>query len=87
MDGYKLSGRDRRSRRGDGVVLYVRECFDHIGIKDNIDKVEWLWVKIKGKVSRMDVLSVTDCLTRKNRQIIKSTGGWQKSHHHQPLYL
>lgn len=62
------------------MVLYVREGFDHIGIKDNDDRVEWFWVKIKSNASRMGVLSITDHLTRKNRQIMKSTVGWQKSH-------
>ena len=28
MDGYKLFRRDRQGRRGGGVALCVRECFD-----------------------------------------------------------
>ena len=28
MDGYKLFRRDRQGRRGGGVALYGRECFD-----------------------------------------------------------
>ena len=27
VDGYKLFRRDRQGRRGDGVAIYVRECF------------------------------------------------------------
>lgn len=61
------------------MVLYVREGFDHIGIKDDDDKVEWLWVKIKGNASRMGVLSVAGHLTRKNRQIMKFTVGPKSS--------
>ncbi|GAB0203638.1 receptor-type tyrosine-protein phosphatase zeta [Grus japonensis] len=30
MDSYKLFRRDRHGRRGGGVALYVRECFDCI---------------------------------------------------------
>jgi len=28
VDGYELFKRDRQGRRGNGVALYVRECFD-----------------------------------------------------------
>ena len=28
VDGYKLFRKDRQGRRGGGVALYVRECFD-----------------------------------------------------------
>ncbi|GAB0206965.1 hypothetical protein GRJ2_003162100 [Grus japonensis] len=43
MDGYKLFRRDRQGRRGGGVALYVRECFDCIELDDCDDKVECLW--------------------------------------------
>ncbi|RMC06857.1 hypothetical protein DUI87_16306 [Hirundo rustica rustica] len=44
LDGYKLFRRDRKGRRGGGVALYIRECFDTIGIETNEDGVECLWV-------------------------------------------
>ena len=34
MDGYKLFRRDRQGRRGGGVALYVRECFDRLELND-----------------------------------------------------
>ncbi|KAK4808498.1 hypothetical protein QYF61_009824 [Mycteria americana] len=34
MDGYKLFGRDRQGRRGGGVALCVRECFDCLELDD-----------------------------------------------------
>ncbi|GAB0199184.1 mitochondrial enolase superfamily member 1 [Grus japonensis] len=43
MDGYKLFRRDRHGRRGGGVALYVRECFDCIEFDDCDDKVKCLW--------------------------------------------
>ncbi|KAK4824177.1 hypothetical protein QYF61_011474 [Mycteria americana] len=42
MDGYKLFRRDRQGRRGGGVALYVRECFDCLEL-DGDDRVECLW--------------------------------------------
>jgi len=49
MDGYKLFRRDRRGKRGGGVALYVRDCFDCIELDDCDDKVECFWVKMRGK--------------------------------------
>ncbi|GAB0210334.1 hypothetical protein GRJ2_003499200 [Grus japonensis] len=49
MDGYKLFRRDRQGRRGGGVALYVRECFDCLELDDCDDKVECLWVRMRGK--------------------------------------
>ena len=55
MDGYKLFRKDRRGRRGGGVALYVKECFDVTGIMAG-DKVESLWVKIRGRADKADIL-------------------------------
>ncbi|PKU31493.1 rna-directed dna polymerase from mobile element hypothetical protein [Limosa lapponica baueri] len=52
MDGYKLFRRDRQGRRGGGVALYVRECFDCIELDSSDDKVERLWVRMKGKANK-----------------------------------
>jgi len=39
MHGYKLFRRDRQGRRGSGVALYVRDCFDCIELDNCDDKV------------------------------------------------
>ncbi|KAJ7409535.1 mitochondrial fission process protein 1 [Willisornis vidua] len=56
MYGYKFFRRYRQCGRGSWVALYISNCFDDVRISDHDDKVECLWVKIRGKVSRMDVL-------------------------------
>ena len=56
MDGYKLFRRDRQGRRGGGGTLYVRECFDCIELNDGDDRVECLWVKMRGKANKADIL-------------------------------
>jgi len=56
MGGYKLFRRNRQARRGGGVALYVRECFDCLVPDDGDDKVECLWVKIRGKANKTDIM-------------------------------
>ncbi|KAK4823371.1 hypothetical protein QYF61_001719 [Mycteria americana] len=56
MDGYKLFRRDRQGRRGGGVALYVRECFDRLELNDGDDRVECLWVRIRGKAKKADIM-------------------------------
>ncbi|KAM9591475.1 uncharacterized protein ACIBXB_006271 [Morphnus guianensis] len=56
MDGYKLFRRDRQGRRGGGVALYVRECFDCTELHDSDDKVECLWVRMRGKANKTDIV-------------------------------
>jgi len=34
MDGYKLFIRDRQGRRGGGVALCIRECFDCLDLSN-----------------------------------------------------
>ena len=48
--------RDRRGKRGSGVALYVRDCFDCIELNNCDDKVECLWVKMRGKANKADIL-------------------------------
>ncbi|KAJ7405034.1 mitochondrial fission process protein 1 [Pitangus sulphuratus] len=50
MDGYKLFRRDRQGRRGEGVAL------DSIGLEVSNNKVECLWIKIRGKANKADIL-------------------------------
>ncbi|KAK4823963.1 hypothetical protein QYF61_008349 [Mycteria americana] len=56
MDGYKLFRRNRRGRRGGGVALYVRECLDSLELDDGDDRVECLWVRIRGKANKADIV-------------------------------
>jgi len=55
MDVYKLSRRDRQGRRGSGVALCVKECFDSLELGDGDDRVECLWVRIRGKANIADI--------------------------------
>ncbi|MCQ4078480.1 endonuclease/exonuclease/phosphatase family protein [Klebsiella pneumoniae] len=56
MDGYKLFRRDRQGRRGGGVALYVRESFSATEIVTGDDNIESLWVKIRGRADKADIL-------------------------------
>ena len=56
MDGYKLFRKDRQGRRGSGVALYVKECFEVIELMTGDNKVESLWVKIRGRADKADIL-------------------------------
>ncbi|GAB0209581.1 hypothetical protein GRJ2_003423800 [Grus japonensis] len=58
MDNYKVFRRDRQGRRGSGVALYVKECFDCLELNDGDDRVECLWVRIKGKANKADMVGV-----------------------------
>ncbi|KAK4805868.1 hypothetical protein QYF61_025735 [Mycteria americana] len=55
-DGYKLFRRDKRGRRGGGVALYVRECLDSLELNDGDERVECLWVRIRGKAKAADIV-------------------------------
>ncbi|RMC20192.1 hypothetical protein DUI87_01038 [Hirundo rustica rustica] len=56
LNGYKLFRRDRQGRRGGGVALYIKQTFDTVGIETKEDGVECLWVRIKGKANKADIL-------------------------------
>ncbi|GAB0183989.1 hypothetical protein GRJ2_000864200 [Grus japonensis] len=56
MDGYKLFRGDGQGRRGGGAALYVRECFDCIELNNCGDKVECLWVRMRGRAHKADIL-------------------------------
>jgi len=43
------------------VALYIRDCFDCIELKDCDDNVECLWVKMKGKANKADILLGVCC--------------------------
>ena len=52
MDGYKLFRRDRKLRRGGGVALHIRECFDAVELRVGNEKVESLQIRIGGWPTR-----------------------------------
>ncbi|PKU44107.1 rna-directed dna polymerase from mobile element jockey-like [Limosa lapponica baueri] len=52
MNVYKLLRRNRQGRRGGGVALYIRVCFDCIELDSSDDEVECLWVRMKGKANK-----------------------------------
>ena len=56
MDGYKLFRKGRQGRRGGGVALYVKECFEVTELMTGDNKVESLWVKIRGRADKADIL-------------------------------
>ncbi|RMC13815.1 hypothetical protein DUI87_08898 [Hirundo rustica rustica] len=56
LNGYKLLRRDRQGRRGGGVALHIKQTFDTVGIETKEDGVECLWVRIKGKANKADIL-------------------------------
>ncbi|PKU46871.1 rna-directed dna polymerase from mobile element jockey-like [Limosa lapponica baueri] len=70
MKGYKLLRRNRQGRRGGGVALYIRECFDCIELDSSDDKVECLRVRMKGKANKGDfVLGVCYRPPNKDKQV------------------
>lgn len=58
MNGYKLFRRDRQGRKGGSMALYIKKCFDVEEFGIGNDKVECLWIKIRGKACRGDILGV-----------------------------
>ena len=56
MDGYKLFRMDRQGRRGGGMALYVKECFEVTDLMTEDNKVESLWVKIRGRADKAHIL-------------------------------
>ena len=55
-DGYKLFRRDRQGRRGGGVALYLRECFDCLELDDGDDSIEHLWVTVRGNANKAGIM-------------------------------
>jgi len=58
MDGYTLFRKDRPTRQGGGVTLYVREqpeCIE-LCLGADEEEVESLWVRIKGQAHMGDII-------------------------------
>jgi len=51
-----LFRRDRQGRRASDVAFYVREYFDVVELRAGDDKVESLWVRIRGRANKADIL-------------------------------
>jgi len=56
IDGDKLFRSNRQGRRGIGMAPYVKDSFDCIELNDCDDKAEYLWVKMRGKANKADIL-------------------------------
>jgi len=56
MGGYKLFRRDKEGRRVGRVALYVMECFDCLELDDGHDRIKCLWVRIRGKANKADIM-------------------------------
>ncbi|PKU26822.1 adaptin ear-binding coat-associated protein 1 [Limosa lapponica baueri] len=56
LDGYKLFRRDRQGRKGGGVALHARECYECLELNDGDNRVESLWVRIRGRVNKADIM-------------------------------
>ncbi|PKU28504.1 nipped-b-like protein [Limosa lapponica baueri] len=90
MNGYKLLRRNRQRRRGGGVALNSRECFECMELDSSDDEVECSWVRMKGKANKGDFIlcweSAIDHPTRMSRLMKYSISGWLKSRNRQPLF-
>jgi len=58
IDGYRLFRKDRTTRQGGGVALYVREQLEGIELCLGADekRIESLWVRIKGEAHMDDTV-------------------------------
>ena len=57
MDGYRHFRKDRPTRRGGGVALYVKEQLESIelGLWADEELAESLWVRLKGQAHKGDI--------------------------------
>ncbi|KAK4810629.1 hypothetical protein QYF61_007366 [Mycteria americana] len=95
VDGYKPFKRDRQRRRGGGVALYVRECFDCLELDDGDERVKCLWVQDnqvirpsqhgfrKGRSCLTNLISFYDKISL--RKGLGSTGGFRRFRFHSIL--
>ena len=56
MDHYRLFKRDRQGRKGGGIALYVKKECECMEINDGDDRVESLWIRIKAKTNKTDII-------------------------------
>ena len=69
------------------MALYIRECFDVIELEAGDDKVESLWVKIRGRADKAGILmGVCYRLPNQDEEKMRSSSSrWQKLRDHQSL--
>ena len=56
IDGYRLFRRDKQGRQGGRVMMYVKHRLDCVEFQVGNDKVESLWVRIKGRTNKGDII-------------------------------
>ena len=56
VDGCKHFRKDRQGRRRGGVALYDKGCIEVTELMTGESKVESLWVKIRGRADKADIL-------------------------------
>ena len=56
MDGYWHFKTDRQGRKGNGVALYVKKECECVEINGGDDTVESLWVRIKVKANKTEII-------------------------------
>ena len=56
MEGYRLFKRDRLGRKGGGVALYIKKDYECVEINNVDDRVESIWIRIKAKANKTDVI-------------------------------
>ena len=55
MDGYNFFRRGGQGRKGGGVALYIKVCFDVEELGTGNDEIELLWINIRWKACRGDI--------------------------------
>ena len=58
MDSFRLLWKDRQGRGGRWVVLYMRVRLDCVALSADDNTVVTLWVRLKGKANKADVVGV-----------------------------
>jgi len=91
MDGYRLFKKDRPTRRGGGVALYVKEQLECIEpcLGANRNKLRACGLELRDRLIRVTLLWVctTGHLTRKRNLMRASTGSLQAASQSQALVL
>jgi len=85
MDVYRLFRKDRPTRRGGGVALYVRVQLECIELCLGVDEgVEIIWVRIKGQPLMGDVIVGVYYrpLDRRRKMMRPSTSSCKQPHSH-----
>jgi len=86
----RLVRKDRPTRGGGGVALYVREQLEciELGLGADEERVESLWVRIKGQAHRGDItVGVYYRPPDQEEEIDEAfTGSYKQPHSHRPWF-